>query len=630
MQIKYKLSKISQKQITFILICITLMITIIVFFGGIKHFFYVYIIYTGLFISYYLLAGTEDLNIISICLFSFLLGAGILVLISGLLALVGILITRWVLLLPPMIIIFLLLKYPLEIDKVEFKISPTEWVLFLFAILSFTSRVVSIKGYAVPILHDPISHATWSKEIYDTGLINYFYSPGLHILSALGMMVDKVNVATYVLRLTNLFNAFTFIPVYYLLKQTFKNKTGALLGATIFLIAPLPTNFFWLSGKNGLVTALPYLFLLLYSLQLEMPFGRKALFSNALIFVLILAHYPVAAISLIFAVSLLLAQKKIKGFINIVIGIVLGLSWGLIKMKYQAALDAESIKTTLVPITLTARNILIFIKDTLNQAVYQYKFTWSNYFTYIGIIGLSLTLIIKKLRRGVWLLISLFLSLLVSLVINFTPLRDIIHLLYKTKIITFFVYIYLGFAILLVLINEIAFFQKPLLVAIQITTCILLVVMNSMQTFSTYREEQSKKNMVSGNDIAAFNWINENLGDDCHILNNAAKNNRSYIVYASDGAAWIPVFTDCEIAMPFTEFSSVTTHQNFEYYSRLLDGTYTCEDISRLIEQGIFYYYKDSQGVYGPQLNPDELVDNFNKVYEGNGVKIYSIVPCSP
>jgi hypothetical protein len=76
MQIKNKLSKISQKQITFILICITLMITIVVFFGGIKHFFYVYIIYTGLFISYYLLAGTEDLNIISICLFSFLLGAG--------------------------------------------------------------------------------------------------------------------------------------------------------------------------------------------------------------------------------------------------------------------------------------------------------------------------------------------------------------------------------------------------------------------------------------------------------------------------------------------------------------------------------------------------------------------------
>jgi hypothetical protein len=95
-------------------------------------------------------------------------------------------------------------------------------------------------------------------------------------------------------------------------------------------------------------------------------------------------------------------------------------------MKYQAALDAESVKTALIPITLTARNIHIFIRDTLNQAVNQYKFTWSNYFTYIGIIGLSLTLIIKKLRRGVWLLISLFLTLLVSLFINFTPLRDVI------------------------------------------------------------------------------------------------------------------------------------------------------------------------------------------------------------
>jgi argonaute-like protein implicated in RNA metabolism and viral defense len=93
-----------------------------------------------------------------------------------------------------------------------------------------------------------------------------------------------------------------------------------------------------------------------------------------------------------------------------------------------------------------------------------------------------------------------------------------------------------------------------------------------MQTFSTYRENNPKKNMVSGNDIAAFNWINENLGDDCHILNNAAKNNRSYIVYASDGAAWISVFTDCEIAMPFTEFSSVTTHQNLNIIQSCLMG----------------------------------------------------------
>jgi len=316
--------------------------------------------------------------------------------------------------------------------------------------------------------------------------------------------------------------------------------------------------------------------------------------------------------------------------LNIGIGIVLGLLWGLIKMKYQAALNAESVETTLVPITLTARNILIFIRDTLNQAVVQYKFKWSNFFTYIGIIGLSFTLIIKKLRRGAWLLISLFLSLLVSLVINFTPLRDIIYLLYQTQIITFFVYIYLGFAVLLVLINEISLFQKPLTFTIQIIACIILVGVNSIYVFTTYRDEQNKKNVVSSNDITAFKWINDNLEDDCVILNNAAQNNRSFIVFASDGAAWIPVFTDCEIAMPFTEFSSVTTHQNYEYYSKLLDGTYTCEDISRLIDQGILYYYKDSQGVYGPQLNPEDLVGNFSKVYEENGIKIYSIVPCSP
>lgn len=624
------MKNVSEKQTTNLLVIFIILISFLVFFSGIKHFFYVYVLFIGLLISYYFLAGSEDLTIISLLLLSSLIGAGIVILISGVSALVDIPITRWTLLLPLLLCLILIIKFPVDLTKIKMEASWVEWALLLLTVFSLFARVVSVKGYRTPILHDPISHATWAKQIFDTGKINFFYSPGLHILSALGMMVDKVNVATYVLRLTNLFNAFTFLSAFYFLKQTFRNKIGALLGSAIFLIMPMPTNFFWLSGKNGLVTALPFLFLLLYSLQLDLPFKRKVLFSNAIVFVLILAHYPVAAIALIYGFSILLTKKELRGLSFLSIGILLGILWGLSKMKYQLVLDDESVTDTFIAISLSARNLLNFLKGTLAQSIHQHFFTWPDFFTYLGIAALSLTLFIKKIRRGSWLLIALFLSIFVSILINFTPLRNLLHLVYETQLLTYFIFVYLGYAILIIAINEILLFRSPTFLYFQIALCVLIVGMSSVKDYNLYRQELNKKNMVSENDMNAFDWINENIEPGCTILNNAAKNNRSFIVFASDGGAWIPVFTNCDIAMPFTEFSTGTTHQNYEYYSRLLDGTYTCQDISGLINAGITYYYKDSLGVYGPLLNPDTLGDNLKLLYHSDGIEVYSIVPCSP
>ena len=53
------------------------------------------------------------------------------------------------------------------------------------------------------------------------------------------------------------------------------------------------------------------------------------------------------------------------------------------------------------------------------------------------------------------------------------------------------------------------------------------------------------------------------------ILNNAATNERQFIVFASDSAAWLPVFTHLTIAMPFTEFATQATYDVFQHYSRL-------------------------------------------------------------
>ncbi len=613
-----------------VFILINALTTLSLIFLQIKHLLYFQIFLNGFILSYYLLSKSSEARLGSLLLLSFFFGSGVLILCAGILALVEISINEWVFLLPFGINLFLQMKNPIRLSSIDTKIDKADWLLIALLLLAIGSRVVSIKGFVTPILHDPISHATWAKQIFLTGKINYFYSPGLHILAALGMLSDGVNVATYILRLTNIFNAILFIPVYFSLKLAFKNELSAVCGAIIFLLGPLPTNFFWLSGKNSLIVGLPFLFLLLLVIQLDITNIKKIFFGNAIVFVLILVHYPVAAIALLIASSVLVFQKNIKGLLIIVFGITLGIIWGIIKMRYQVELSSESVRKTMEALQLTYPSIKKFLIDFLKQASFQYTTGDIKWLDFFGHLGILLAIIAPSLKNMKWLPLSLLGVFAATLIINFTPLRNSLFLLHQTLILTYFILIYVGIACLIKLVFELFKWEDPVFSSLIFAIVIVLVAINSHQVYKTYRTQQSKLNLVSQNDLDAFKWIDENLEDDSVFLNNAAQNNRSFIVFSSDGAAWIPVFTDNEIAMPFTEFSSETTHSNYSHYNNLLTDATSCEDIDYLYKGNIHYYYKDSQGVFGPQLVPSKSNENFELVYDSSGTKIYRLIPCQP
>jgi hypothetical protein len=103
---------------------------------------------------------------------------------------------------------------------------------------------------------------------------------------------------------------------------------------------------------------------------------------------------------------------------------------------------------------------------------------------------------------------------------------------------------------------------------------------------------------------------------------------RKSVVFASDGGAWIPVFTHLEIAMPFTDFASINTHENYELYIKIREEKFTCEDIDVLIDKRIEYYFQGSKPVYGPQINVEKSGEIFELVFSSGTGKLFKIVPC--
>jgi hypothetical protein len=598
---------------------------------SIEYSFYLYLFFLGCILGYYILKNTKFFQLWVILTASFFWSTSLLILLSGVLAMLSIPIMGWVLYIPILLSIPLFVFYPITIKDLRIRPETDGIILLLFTILSLISHVFSVRGFIVPILHDPISHATWAKQIYDTGMINYFYSPGLHILSALGMMVDGINVATYVLIITNIFNALTFIPAYLFIRSYFIDKKFALLSASIFLIALFPSKLFWAAGKNALIMGIGFMLFLFFVSTLNMSRIKKLLLINSLVFVLILVHYPTAFIALIGLFFLFLSQKASwKNLRNIILGCGFGVVWGVLKMKYQIANMEERI-AGFPTRAFNLESILSFAKGIYKQVTGIYfSYSLGEFLVAFGLLGLGIMVVISiKRKKYLWFMLIPVANIVSMFLIEFTEKLSAIHIVYLTQILVFFVFIYIGAGFLLgkvvlpFILDKWKNFFPILLVILTI-----LAVYSNYRIYRKYREKQSSLNMVQEPDLDLYRWMRENIDEESVILNNAQMGNRKDVVFASDGGAWIPVFTQLETAMPFTDFSSVNTHENYEFYTNVRDEDFTCEDIDNLLNKGIEYYYQGSKPVYGRQINIKKTGENFELLFSSGSAKIFKIISC--
>jgi hypothetical protein len=535
------------------------------------------------------------------------------------------------------VVIFILNINHYRLTSISFKIDKFDCFAALVALLAIGAKVVSIKDFYAPIVHDPMSHAEWAKSIVETGFISYFYSPGLHILAAAGEITGGFNVARQTLFITNIFNALIGIPIYILLKEGIKKDWWAVSAIILFSLGTYPTNLYFTAGKNSFIMSVSLVILIFYILICTKKHNWKTiLFTNALVYALIITHYPNGFIAAILIGSYYLFNfRLIKQALLLIPGFFLGASWGFIKYSLFFAKIVNPIYANYR--NLTPQWSIRYIKDTIIS-------TWNGCTICLGTSTLSIVILILSLiglmslvfymnrkKENRWMVFGLAIFISTMLIIGLFKI-DSIKIIYITQMLFSFTFFYLSaaFAISHFIIP---FFEKrwrytyiPIILLMTIIS-----VISARNIYKKYQSEQLASNMVTKYDMDVFEWIESNIDKNEIILNNGIMGFEG-IVFPTDSGAWIPAFTFNKIAIPFSEFSTLNTYENHILHQAIIKDPGNCDILDQFIKKGITYYYRGRNEIYGPSLRIDEeylAINLYELLYKSNEAKIYKINGCS-
>lgn len=562
---------------------------------------------------------------------------------------------------------------------------PKNWsfiilVYGLFAAALF-SRFFNLTGLEVPPLHDPEAHAWYTKLILDSKDIEYFYSPGLHAISAFTSEILSVGTGKSVHLVTQLASALgvlTWSMSFFILTR---NKWAGFSAGFFYLIAPLPALFFANSGKNALVVAialLPLAFpLLLYTAKRT---NLTSLFALVTLVVVVgLIHYPTAIflegfILLGLVASLLRikarshkSKKKIFSLFILLASLPMLILYGWtlhtqpfdqqsssnLNENQAVALRGMELKKVVELQNKSSQEI----KNTLNANIPsgQEVLCPANFIDKLTCKGQKVYAQYKSQPSYVSRIV-IFILILFSLIVAIATIRQVSSMLSLMFFLSFFgltfalsfiqiqsLYIVelTGYLLLYVsLIPLLAvsagtllrlFDRKSKVLLIVLLLCMITVAIYS--TAKIYRSLENREKVssfVSGSDIEAFQWINANIGDGEGFINDALTDpRRPAIVFPIDGGLWLPVYTDNPTALVFHEsgFANIDNHINYYFYRQFTDSG-SAESLEQLNKRGFSYYYDDfgsnsASDIPIERLNPNKIM--IKKIYSNDGVNIWKL-----
>lgn len=528
----------------------------------------------------------------------------------------------------------------LNIELVDRKVIYIIYGLFLLAVIS---RVISTRIVKAPLLHDPISHAFWAKQIVTTQSINYFYPPGLHIL--IGFFAESLglNYAIATHYVTNILSAFIVISWGLVGYQITKNKVFAILLSVLIFMSPYPTDLYFTAGKNSFLAALVFLPLALLCLYkfIKKPKPITAICLSISLLAVFFLHYAVFGYLAVFVATVCIlvlfnrmrAKQALRpyfiyGLVAVVIsGIVAGAWLVTTKTSYEQRTENRIVGSEAVE----SKPSKTSVKPTVafKQTVKEFKATTDQHNSaYFPIIVICTCLILLIYTRSVYLLIPVFAGsvFLIPFVITLLGLKDV-GIFRSTGMMLMIPIGTLAIAAVAACISDKFKFSR-LQVLFAIVILIAVVPYSAYGTYKEYRKVSKNLSMVDSDDLEAFKWIDTNIDDKAIFLNNAVRSPvRKKIIFGTDAGIWLPVYTSNEVTMPFHEerFSSVWTHQNFDYYTTL--GTDPIKSLCSLKAEGVNYYYQDSRTPYGTPTNVSAVVSkkNLQQVYENKSVKVFKI-----
>lgn len=566
----------------------------------------------------------------------------------------------------------LLIHFNSEKISFEVKQSSLKYLYIVYGLFALTigARVLSVANLDVPILHDPMAHAFWASKIAREQAIDYFYSPGLHIWSMLTSESLGITTAQSVHLLTNIFSAFSVLA--WSIAAFIFTKRGriAMWTGLLVLLSPLPQFLYFMAGKNSFVMATPFLavtsvFALIYYRNNNLR--NFALLALCLVGVGLI-HYPAFA----FAAGLVLLflvlsyfdtnnantlknplshfRKLTTLFLPVLLSLVLiGANVALTK--------AEDKKIDLVSSRAEAKEF--HSKASRQQEVPYYEKISSLNKTSSTRIKNPATAADEFRRDGFAffkslpkdtgvLLLGAGLLAVYFLLAHKSAQKEVKK--YQTMIIAAITatlgIIYLLFLYPLMSLNttrDTGLLLLPLLLSLAVAWLLAhvssrkileyfvvagLAIAGSYLTYSLY-EDKSASSVVNEYDIQAYEWIDENIPDSEKFIGMSRLDpNRASIVFPIDGALWLPVMTDNQIANPFQElgFQTIESHLNYEYEKDLgLGGLPASKAAKYFTDKGYNYLYID-----GEAAKSEFSIENLTEAglvkleFQNSAVQIYS------
>lgn len=561
-----------------------------------------------------------------------------------------------------------------KVKKFNLEVSPKNrkyfFAIYAIFILAIISRLLSVYDVLVPVLHDPQAHAFWAKKIAIENSIDYFYSPGLHIWSWLTSEAFGLSFARSTHLVTNFFSAFT-IPTWAFMAYVISSKARlATWVALAALVSPLPQLLFLTSGKNSLVMAVPFMALSMLFAHLFLE--KKSVIRFIVLSVLLvgtgLIHYPVFGVT-IGAISLYIFAHHIdkwsvktfnipylKKVLSSLLPILLSLC--LIGINILLTVN-ESPKTEHVSSRIEARayhdlarttkevpdydknNIVIpeeYKSETaqsglvggLREFKAQYLSRLTNTHKQIGIILLSASIVgvyylfayAEKDKNLSAYKLALQYTIIAALLIAYVIIALPIKGLATTKDAAFVI-----MPMIMLLPVALLMYKASSNRGLELATIIIVGLLACATYFSLFNINSEP--MVNKYDLAAFEWINDNLDESEKFIGYSwLPQAKSSAIFAIDGSLWLPVFTNNNTATPFMEFSSITNHVNYEYSVRL--GSHEPSVVNQAVNyfknNGYNYIYVDGDHLFNELGIENVLEQNLGKiVYENEEVKIVEI-----
>ena len=539
---------------------------------------------------------------------------------------------------------------PLRID-IHFNIKSSDGTAFvdiglaIIFIVALLARIIPVIDEYAPILHDPVAHAAWAKDIIETGHVNRFYSPGLHFTIGMTTLTTEADYGRATLMITQYFNALACLGGGIFIYILSKKKYWALLTSAFFAVGGQPAAFYTGAGKNALVFTFVFMFLTWTAIHIDIKRIYKIVLCNMLLLATILSHSPLAFICVLGIFVFFLLSKKKKAFLLLFIAaIVLGIIWGGLKLHYQINF-IESVEEkghqqdeTTISDILTAENIKNEIIDSIFEIEETLSLQKINYSHILMLIGLVLLLLLGYQDRRLWFFpaFHFLYYLLIKIGLFFHPINPL-GIVISTQEIAYFIFSHMivPFSITLLLfrfpkrikISTLAFQIYRFLISALI---FIGLIIGAAEIIESYNYYQSNFAPVHMSDIEAFEWMTDNLPEDTKILVNARIHEKKYssVVFAGDSGVWIPIYTEFQISSPFEDTFNYDTYNNTKLYLELAEDPSNCEIRNELIDNGFLFYFQGSRAVHSEQIVVTD--ETFETVFTNGTVTIYQIIPCSP